>query len=296
MAYLGASCKPTKNIGLPDKKFATTSVDSSNWEICSGLPLADNAYNIWSDGTNIYYSSNGKNKVLNGNTWEDKAWEGLTTFYGRYVWTDGTNIYYSYFDNVNVKDNQYILDGNTWVAKDWGDLFPRYGEDIWTDGTNIYYSHDANQYILDGNTWVAKDWGDAYPRWGGNIWTDGTNIYYSQGTGGQLVLNEGVWQSKTWNNRTGYIDGSLIWSDGTNIYSTSYSDSTPYRLNGNTWEKSAIAGLSAPYGNRMWTDGKNIYYYESSYGKHRVLLTSDSKLYTKGSSAWSEIASLAGGV
>ena len=52
---------------------------------------------VWSDGTNIYYSSGSNQLVFDPTTetWTAKTWTGLTSFEGDYVWTDGTNIYYS---------------------------------------------------------------------------------------------------------------------------------------------------------------------------------------------------------
>ena len=91
---------------------------------------------------NIYYSYDSEQYVLNGNAWEKKTWDGLTSFYGSHVWTDGTNIYYS------KSDTQYVLNGDTWEPKTWNGLTSFDGRNIWTDGINIYYSYDSDQYVI----------------------------------------------------------------------------------------------------------------------------------------------------
>lgn len=60
---------------------------------------------VWTDGENIYRSSNGSNYVLDKSTstWTTKTWYGLTSFEGAYVWTDGENIYCS------RASDQYVL-------------------------------------------------------------------------------------------------------------------------------------------------------------------------------------------
>jgi hypothetical protein len=67
-------------------------------------------YRIWSDGTDIYYSSNTTQKVLDKSTstWIDKTWSGITykgnvAFDGNNIWSDGAHIYYSY------ENKQYVL-------------------------------------------------------------------------------------------------------------------------------------------------------------------------------------------
>ena len=293
MAYLYASCRPTKNI-LPSKVFLDTFAPCSDFEIYTSLGDDRGRYQgqyVWSDGTDIYYSDWSAQYVLNGNTWVAKTWNGLTTFYGKYIWTDGTNIYYS--NNAE----QYVLNGNTWVVKTWGGLTSILGSDIWTDGTNIYYSYYTEQYVLNGNTWEVKTW-EAQVQvtmttftqfYGRNIWTDGTNIYYSL-TANQKVLKNGIWETKKYNGNYGKVEGSTIWSDGVNIYCDTNGSTTPLQiLNGDTWEDKSFNGISQPSGYSMWSDGKNIYHID---GSCYVLLTSDSKIYRKESSAWAALGSL----
>ena len=178
---------------------------------------------VWTDGSNIYYSSGSNQYVLDveTSTWEEKTWNGLTSFLGECIWTDGTNIYYSSFSN------QYVLDveTSTWEEKTWNGLTSFYGDDVWTDGTNIYHSRNNGQFVLniETSTWEEKTWnGLTLPIANGEyIWTDGTNIYYSF-TSAQYVLNieTSTWEKMTWN---GFSPegGHAVWTDGSNIY---YSD------------------------------------------------------------------------
>ena len=143
----------------------------------------------WTDGENLYLSSNSDQYRMGGiytsNTyiWETKTWNGLSSFVGQSVWTDGNNIYYS------SQSTQKILDvsTSTWSDKIWNGLSSFDGIDVWTDGTDIYYSatYPSNQqYILDKSTstWSVKNWGNISDIRGRYVWTDGTDIYYSYST------------------------------------------------------------------------------------------------------------------
>ena len=110
-----------------------------------------NGNKVWTDGTNIYYSSGTTHYVLDKSTstWSSKSWNGLNSFAGDYIWTDGDNIYYS----GGTSSDQYVLDKSTstWSKKTWSGLTSFDGIYIWTDGTNIYYSNSSNQYVLTSN-------------------------------------------------------------------------------------------------------------------------------------------------
>ena len=87
------------------------------------------AQNIWTDGTDYYYSS-GKmhfKKDAANNAWEQVTWSGLTDFEGQDVWNYNGKTYYSYakLDTsptppvATIKN--YVLDtaNNTWVDTGW---------------------------------------------------------------------------------------------------------------------------------------------------------------------------------
>lgn len=213
---------------------------------------------VWSDGKNIYYSDNGKHYVLNGDTWETKAWNGHTDFSGTRIWTDGTNIYYS---NC-VDDTHYVLNVDTWETKAWaGDAVDWLdGCDVWTDGTNIYYSINGAHGVLNGDTWERKNWNiDAFNA--EDIWSDGETIYLNsnRNDGACYYLSGGKWLTKTWNVKD---LGRYIWTNGTDIYLSS--SAGHYVLNGDTWETKAWKGYTDFYGSGLWSDGVNIYYSTSS--------------------------------
>ena len=167
------SCSPSLNYRFSDNWSAKT------W---NGMNQFSGTY-IWTDGTDIYYSYNKNQYVLDRETsaWQPKTWSGLTNFSGSYIWTNGTDIYYS------DGSNQYVLDKatSTWSTKSWSGLTSFSGGDIWTDSTVIYYSNDSDQYVLDKatSTWQPKSWMvEINFNSGDKFWTDGTDIYYSNGS------------------------------------------------------------------------------------------------------------------
>ena len=207
--------------------------------------------NVWTDGTNIYYSDGNAQYRLNGTTWESVTWTGLTSFYGSNVWTDGTNIYYSHYSA------QYKLNGTTWETMTWTGLTNYFGASVWTDGTDIYYSLYNQQYKLNGTTWESMTWNISSIS-GALIWSDGTNTYYSSGSN-QYKLNGTTWESITWLGLTNF-SGNNIWTDGTNIYYSYSYDNAQYKLNGTTWESMTWTGFNNILGNYIWTDGIDYYY------------------------------------
>ena len=245
------SCSTLTKFHLPNGY-----IPSNEWVTKEWAGLAEfNGNNIWTDGTNIYYSvqNNVDQYRWNGNAWEAMTWSGLTSFYGYSVWTDGTNIYSS---------SGYILNGTNWEPLVMDNTPSSYfsAKNIWTDGTNIYYSRGSTQLVLNGTTWETMTWGgncDSY-LYGEYVWTDGNKIYCSR-TGVTIALNGTTWESVTWSGDNPYPSGNQIWTDGTNIY---YSSTTKqYRLNGDTWEVFTWNGdFTQISGSHVWTDGTNIYY------------------------------------
>ena len=238
-------CSVCYSVKLTDGE--RTSLSEITW---NGLNSFD-GQDVWTDGTNIYYSYFDKQYVLQGNTWKRKIWNGCTDIVGRDVWTDGTNIYYSNGDKPNTNHYQYVLNGDTWEQKTWNGLTMFCGRDVWTDGTNIYYSNAYNQRVLNGDTWESKTWNVDF-LYGEKIWTDGTNIYFRD----YCVLNGDTWESKTWNVSLGFPEN--IWTDGINYYYSS--NTTQYVLNGDTWESKTWNGSNNFHGQNVWTDGTNYYY------------------------------------
>ena len=248
---------------------------SKTW---NGLTNFQGQY-VWSDGTNIYYSMNSMQYVLNKSTstWTAKTWSGYSYIDGRYIWSDDTNIYYS------SGNDQCVLNKSTstWTTKSWnrpgGYSFS--GIYVWTDGTNIYSSNresDGNG-ILTNNNWYSVTFGGNYYRIGGSdVWTNGINCYSRVGDTTYIFDKS----TKTWSstsdftNVNGSVDASSVWSDGINMYYTyrpGYSDSGSYILSGNNWYtmsdnlESLIPSNKAILGNRIWTDGTDIYYSDDTY-------------------------------
>lgn len=186
----------------------------------------------------------------------------------RNVWTDGVDMYYSYgYDH-------YVLNRETvqWEKKTWP-ISKFYGCNVWTDGVNLYmYSTDEGHYKIDLDSDAWEKLTVTYPGqesttyfFGSDIWTDGTSIYYSGEV--QLVLNNGVWETKEWYGLPEGVSPSSeqVWNDGTNIYLSLWD--RHYVLNGDTWEEkiwydcywsNEYANTLRFYGSEVWSNGKEI--------------------------------------
>ena len=162
--------------------------------------------NIWTDGTDTYYSDRNLQYKLIRNTtdvphlirWVLMKWKGLDIFDGRYIWKDGNDIYYSDGNKSFILDKQ----NHSWSIKEFKG-YKVYGNHIWTDGTNVYYSSLDKQYILDRFTssWNMKQWDCDLSMFDSkNIWTDGNDIYFSLGYENQKVLDKSTstWKDKFW--------------------------------------------------------------------------------------------------
>ena len=223
---------------------------------------------VWTDGENVYYSSDNNQYVLDKSTstWNVKNWNGLTNFYGTYTWTDGTNIYYS------GAKKQYVLDKetSTWNAKTWNGLTNFDGSRIWSDGNNIYYSGtQEEQYVLDvaNSTWNIKIW-NGYIPYLNYTWSDGENVYYSYGEN-QYILNKSTstWIPKTWNELSSF-SGKDIWTHKGEIYCGRnwVLDKTTLTWNRKVWNNLNPSFWLSIY---VWTDGDYTYY---SYSSNQLVL------------------------
>ena len=197
--------------------------------------------------------------------WDEKTWNGLTSFNGNNIWTDDTNIYYS-----NGSNSQYVLDRqyNRWNAKTWSVINTSFtGQNIWSDGENLYYSNLGEHYVFDrvNGTWSSKTWNGLTTFSGSQIWTDGVNVYRSQGGAGQQVLDKSTstWSTKTWNG-LGYPFASSIWSDGEHIYHSNGNDQHVLDVATSTWHTKTWNGLNPESGMYIWSDGTDIYYSKGS--------------------------------
>jgi len=189
------------------------------WDFPSDLDKFFIGQFVWTDGVNTYYSLYNAHYILEGNTWKEKTWQGLTYFSGNQIWTDGTNTYCSFGE-----EGQYILKDNQWIKKEWNGFNGIGGSGIWSDGVNIYYSDknyetdEFEHYKLNEDTWEPKRWNGLTEFSGINVWSDGTNIYYSHEKQ-QYVLNGNTWVSHKWNGRNPDY-GYFIWTDGNKWYYT----------------------------------------------------------------------------
>lgn len=264
---------------------------SKSWSGLTGV----SGKNIWTDGTDVYYSYGTAQYVLDKTTsaWKPKSWSGLTSFEGFNIWTDGGNIYYS-SSYTYSEDVQYVLDKSTstWTANTWtsttGSFTPKIsGQYVWTDGDNIYCTYPSGSstsyttYVLDKATltWDFKNWSGSTRPHGYYVWTDGTDVYYSNGSY-QYVLNKATssWSTKTWSGLTSF-NGYNIWTDGTNIFYSN--DSYQYVLGASTWFATSWSGNNSFDGTGIWTDGKDIYCSDGSSSSRQYVLGRASLKTTK---------------
>jgi len=119
--------------------------------------------NVWTDGNNIYLSSNDTQYVLDKSTstWSPKKWTYKTdpnytnytdtnyTFGSGALYSDGTNIYL-----INPYSNVKYLnkETSTWIEIANSSNSNANAYNMWSDGTNIYYSADSIQYVLTRKT------------------------------------------------------------------------------------------------------------------------------------------------
>lgn len=134
---------------------------------------------VWTDGTDMYYSQGYVQFKLNGDTWEQTSWTGLSSFSTQNLWKDGEgNIYYSY------GTDHYKLNGTTWESMTWTGLTNFYKEYIWHDKLgNTYYSDDTvNNYKLNGTNWEPITWEELSSFQGRYVWFDiNGDTYFSAG-------------------------------------------------------------------------------------------------------------------
>ena len=185
-------------------------------------------YNIWTDGSNIYYSESTTQYVLDKDTstWTTKAWNGLSKFHGNRIWSDGENIYYSLYVSGS-SNQQYVLDKvtSTWTTKTWNGINTFDGYDIWTDGTNIYYSSGSTHYVFDTaqNKWISKAWngGTTLTFNGASVFSDGKYIFKVSGTSSDVSILNGSYWYPVGLSLSAQNTGDCVWTDGTNIYYSS---------------------------------------------------------------------------
>ena len=262
-------------------------ISSDDWELKTWNGLSNIVReDIWTDGTNIYYShgTSSLQYVLNTatDTWESKTWLGdYYPAWGHLIWTDGEDCYYSNGVTAQYKLNKstgrwetiILINGNNFI-----------GTEIWCDGEYAYRSSGTSQYVLNKstNTWDAITWNglsqnklNAY-----GIWTDGEHIYYSS-NGTHLVLNR---TTRTWSNKTWYgatPTASRIWTDGTEVYLSAGTDQYVLNKSTSTWTTKTWTGLTNFYGSYVWRDNGGRVFYSSGTTQYSLSQTTQLKVSIK---------------
>jgi hypothetical protein len=273
-----------KAVDMAVRKFIT---DNTNlvWETKTWQGLTNFAgQDVWTDGTDVYYSNGLNQYVLDRatSTWEAKTWEGdFKPFYGARVWNTENNIYYSY--KSSSWDEQYVLNKSTgvWEEKTWNGLSSFSGNYVWTDGDNIYYSDGSeNQYVLNESTstWEPKTWYGLTKFGSFDIWFEGNNVYYSHNSDTfgslQYKLNKATstWEPKTWNGLSKF-SGQFMITDGNTCYYAQSSNGYVLDITTDTWVPTEFnPDFKLSY---VWHDGDNLYVsaYANQYVLHRKFNT-----------------------
>ncbi len=264
-----------------------------DWVKVNWVGLNDfDALNIWTDGTDYYYSKGNMHfkKDQATKSWNQVTWKGLTDFNGQYVWNYNGETYYSKgtastgANGITRTEHHYVLDlaNQTWKETSWTSYGPMEGDDVFiVDGVCYAGEYSAPYYRGDcikfnGETWEVVDgWLEPFAS---SVWTDGTNYYYNSVARHNEILdrNTNEWDTLVWADTDGvlmnaekYFDGSRVWTDGTKMY---YSEGSRQNVldtvNHCFIEKTWIGMPDVLDGRRIWTDGNNIYY---SYGTEQYV-------------------------
>lgn len=239
-----------------------------------------NGYNVWTDGTNIFFSEGTLQYRLDEatNEWHSHSWSGLTDFNGGNIWRSSTGqVYYS----KGTTHKQLQLDSipTHWLTKSWSGLTSFSGANIWlsqgSSGKTMYSNAGTNYYLSSSttSTWTSNTYTGTTNPSGGSIWyVDSTHIYYSEGSTYQYKLSatSGVpstWYPQSWNGYTN-IYGYNIWKDKSgNIYYSDGTSAKQYVLNTSTdtWTAKSWNGFSDIMGLYVWKDKSgNVYYSHGS--------------------------------
>lgn len=250
-----------------------------------------NGDNVWTDGTNIYYSYYEDQYKLNKDTrtWEPMTWNGFNSFYGDYVWTDGTNIYYSY------NNDQYkLIPGTyTWESVTWTGVYLNQGNLIWKYKDDFYFSSESGtqfKLIKNTTTWEEFSWNGTNNIGGCYIWTYNGEIYHTKyNTTHKLNTSTDTWEEfPEYTTSVSRFFGSQMWTDGIDLYNNDYSNRLKLNKTTNTWEECPQMSYQNFEGGEVWTDGKYI------YCAHEILVPTTAKLYwSDGEGTWYEVGHLA---
>lgn len=192
----------------------------------SWIPISWNinifdAYEVWTDGTNTYYSPHSYKHLpqweldKKTNNWIEKSWN--ENIAGQYIWRDGTNTYYS----NGSKQLELDVDNGIWVEKQWIDndglINNLVGFNVWKTKDAIYciYQYNGNQSIKINtatSTIEKKTWN--MPISPAGLWSDGNTLYWSTNESNFMLSND-IWVEVDLGKTIDYMQ---IWSDGDKTY------------------------------------------------------------------------------
>ena len=225
--------------------------DNLTW-IPSHLPYTIDcmfyAFNLWTDGFDVYYSYGSYQYVLDLETLQftPVTFNGLSSFYGSNIWTDGYDIFYSDHVNLGGTNNHYIYDRSTmsWtpITMTFYDSSYHTIDDftfdknyLWNNGDYVIYTFNSINYYFDKSNY---SW---YPFLVGNL-SYGSSVFVIDGSIYSYYDNYLTVYSDAYNNfrSTGVslnisnFDTYYLWSDGTDTYHSNYDTGTHYVFNKTT--------------------------------------------------------------
>lgn len=256
-------------------------------------PYAFFGDDVWTDGTDIYYSHYNSYKLDKSTMTWSQVTIGGPDMHGVNIWHDGDNTYYNEYSDPNCyvwlwdKDNKRFNVTDR-VKQDYAVQ----GQDVWHAGGNVYFSMNtgtagdpAHNLVWDRSTskWVIQTWNFIVPLQnplgliGHNIWHDYNGNTYTgdwDNDNNFLRLYKLNLSTSTWDETSidGHQDvqGIDIWTDydGNMQYSHGLKQYTLDRTSGKWISRDKwlfippnIEGEGYhPYGDYIWTDGSNIYY------------------------------------
>lgn len=255
-----------------DLKQAYTTWVETTWNVSN-----IDGGNVWSDGTNTYYSSGLNQYVLDKSTktWLEVNWTGISEFNGYNVWNNGTNCYY-----IDDDSNCYVIDTQNYTLTPVDIKCFTDACDIWSDGQSYYYGSFAlstdgkyHGFVYKFNATTQKfelytDNANFCPD-GDNVFSDGTNTYYLD-PDYVYELNKSYvrWDKISFKDANGdeldykslklygyniwHFKDKIFYSNGTTQYEIDTSTKT---FIDHTWQ-----GFNNVIGDYIWTDGTNYYY------------------------------------
>ena len=200
-------------------RFNGTSTDSVSKTSWTGLPSTFYGYNVFTDGTDVYYADSGINSVYKRtagtNTWTSYTIGNTMTGYS------GNNIFRFKGVTYCIKDSNHVVKWNTstnqwtFVKNDSGTVQNLSGKNFWSpDGTHLFYTDGSFNYKVN-----PRDFSFSICFWSGastsstavdNMFMIGSDVYMT------VVVSSAFVTYKL--DLTSVGSTTLVWTDATSEF------------------------------------------------------------------------------